>query len=207
MYIPKHNQMQNQDELISFIQSHSFGILFSNSGNGPIASHLPFLIERTPGGNLLLITHMAKANLHWKAKDCEALVVFSGPHAYISPTWYGADYLVVPTWNYTAVHAYGKLQILEDQSELISILEKTTAYFESSQPKPWKPDFVQSDAQLQLIKAVIAVKIELTSLEGKWKLSQNHPAENVQNVAQALEEQNDPDAAAVAQLMRTQSIS
>jgi transcriptional regulator len=202
MYIPKHFQMHEEADLISYIQSNSFGILFTQTANGPVASHLPFLIEKNRDGSLTLITHMAKANFHWKAHDCEALVVFQGPHAYISPTWYGPEYPAVPTWNYTAVHASGTLKVEEDDANVISILEKMTDYFEASQPVPWRPDFSPSSFMLPMTKALVGVRIELTSLEGKWKLSQNHPAENVQNVAQALDQQQDHESARVAQLMR-----
>jgi transcriptional regulator len=202
MYIPKHFQVHEVVDLISYIQSNSFGILFTQTANGPVASHLPFLIEKNRDGSLTLITHMAKANFHWKAHDCDALVVFQGPHAYISPTWYGPEYPAVPTWNYTAVHASGTLKVEEDDANVISILEKMTDYFEASQPVPWRPDFSPSSFMLPMTKALVGVRIELTSLEGKWKLSQNHPAENVQNVAQALDQQQDHESARVAQLMR-----
>jgi transcriptional regulator len=202
MYIPKHFQVSEEADLISYIQSNSFGILFTQTANGPIASHLPFLIEKNPDGALKLVTHMAKANFHWKAHDHEALVVFQGPHSYISPTWYGAEYPAVPTWNYTAVHASGTLKVEEGEANVISILEKMTDYFEASQPVPWRPDFSQSSSMLPMTKAVVGISVELTTLEGKWKLSQNHPAENVQNVARALDQQQDPESARVAQLMR-----
>src|SRR5947209_1548955 len=115
MYIPKVNEVTDKPKLFEFIRANSFAILVSNSPAGSIASHLPLMLDETRGANGILIGHMARANSQWNSIAGDVLTIFHGPHAYISPTWYGESGYV-PTWNYAAVHAVGKLTLIEDKS-------------------------------------------------------------------------------------------
>ena len=118
MYIPAAFQQTDKTKLHDFIEANSFGLLVSTHGGEPFATHLPFLLERDAGPHGCLVGHVARANPQWHGLDGQTvLAVFSGPHAYVSPTWYEAEN-VVPTWNYVAVHAYGPCRLVEDPDRL-----------------------------------------------------------------------------------------
>src|SRR5262245_55705052 len=199
MYIPRAFAETDQTKLFKFIRANSFGILFSQHQGEPWATHLPFLLEGEGASNGVLWGHFAKANPHWQDAEGEVLVVFSGPHAYISPTWYQTEN-TVPTWNYLAVHAYGRLTLVQEQAELLSLLERMVNYYEAGRPTPWKfepsVEFYQ-----KLAGGVVGFKIELTRLEGKRKLNQNHPLERQQRVVEALQQSPDQVEQAIAHLM------
>jgi transcriptional regulator len=140
MYIPAAFAETDLAKLDDFIELNSFGLLVSQVEGLPFATHLPFLLERTTGPHGTLLGHMARANPQWReAGGQTGLAIFSGPHAYISPTWYEAEQ-VVPTWNYTAVHAYGRLQIVEDEGALLEIVERSVRVYENAMPRPWSFD-------------------------------------------------------------------
>lgn len=201
MYVPSAFAVADPDTLFAFIERHSFALLVSPVGGVPFASHLPFLLDRTAGPHGTLIGHMARANPHWKELGhSTALVVFSGPHAYVSPTWYEAEN-TVPTWNYTAVHAYGRATIVEDPDVLLEIVRRMVAVYEAGMPQPWEFD-TTGPIVGRLLGQIVGFRIEIERLEGKWKLNQNHPAERRDKVIRALEGQGGGDAAAVAALMR-----
>src|SRR4051812_6154218 len=122
MYNPHAFRVEDRKSLLDFIRSNSFGILVSRKINGLMATHIPLLVEEMSDGGLKLIGHMAKANGQWQSDESEVLVIFSGPHTYISPSWYDEPNSV-PTWNYVAVHAEGKLKLLDD-ARLSEVLEK-----------------------------------------------------------------------------------
>lgn len=195
MYTPKRFEVNDKEKLIHFIKENSFGILFSQNDKGPVATHLPFLIKGDT-----LIGHMAKMNGQWKAIDNEVLVVFSGPHAYISPSWY-EETDVVPTWNYTAVQVYGEFRPVFEGEELEGILADTVHFYESSMPEPWEMD-TQNDYYNRSLKAIVGFKIKITRMEGKWKLNQNHSRVRQERVVRQLEKRQDPNARAIAELMR-----
>lgn len=199
MYIPRAFAVTDQERLFAFIRAYSFGILFSQSNGQPCATHLPFLLETDNGPNGTLWGHFAKANPHWKEIDGEVLAVFSGPHAYISPTWYEAEN-TVPTWNYTAVHACGHITLVQEKEELLRIVRDTAHFYEASMPNPWQFDPSQEFYQ-KLIGGVVGFKIEIARLEGKWKLNQNHPLERQQKVVKALQDSKDQNEQAIAALM------
>jgi hypothetical protein len=135
MYIPTAFAEPDLSKLHDFIDQHSFGLLVSQVDGLPFASHLPLLLERTAGPHGTLVGHMARANPQWReAVGKTVLAIFSGPHAYISPTWYEAEQ-VVPTWNYTAVHAYGKVETIEDEGALLDIVQKTVRVYEQAMPR------------------------------------------------------------------------
>jgi len=121
MYIPPSFAKTDRTKLFDFIEQHNFGLLISQLGDEPAAVHVPLLLDRHAGTSGILVGHMAQANPQWQAKDRNVLVVFSGPHVYISPSWYEAEN-VVPTWNYVAVHVYGTLHIVEKGEATLKIL-------------------------------------------------------------------------------------
>src|SRR5262245_46172618 len=201
MYVPPHFAVSDLTQLHDLIERYSFGLLISQVGGVPFASHLPFLLDRTAGPHGTLLGHVARANQHWRELAGQtALAVFSGPHAYVSPTWYEADN-VVPTWNYVAVHAYGRAAVVEDRVALLDIVQRTVAVYESALPRPWTFDGSSSYAGRQL-GAIVGFRIEIERLEGKWKLNQNHPIERRKKVAAILGGQSGEDSRGVAELKR-----
>lgn len=200
MYIPTYFRQTDVNKLHDLIEANSFGLLVSAQDGPPFATHLPFLLERGAGTHGTLVGHLARANPHWRGLDGrEVLAVFSGPHAYVSPSWYEAEN-VVPTWNYVAVHAYGVCRLVEEPEALTRILTATVATYEAPMPEPWAPDAASEYAQ-KMVRAVVGFRIQIGRLEGKWKLNQNHPRERREKVIRALERSGGADARAVARLM------
>lgn len=143
---------------------------------------------------------MARANPQWQhAVSHTVLAIFSGPHAYISPTWYEAEN-VVPTWNFVAVHAYGIFHVVEEPPALLQIVRDFVCFFESSMPQPWTLNG-ESDYVERLLRQIVGFRIEITRLEGKWKLNQNHTEERREKVVVALQKQTDEDSLAIAVMM------
>lgn len=200
MYIPAAFQQTKIAEMHDLIERASFGVLISQANCEPLVTHLPFLLNRADGDHGSLLGHFAKANEHWQHLIGQTvLAVFSGPHAYISPSWYQAEH-VVPTWNYVAVHAYGTIELVNTPTELFQILNDSVAKYESSMPKPWS--FDQQAAFIdRLAKQIVGFRLNITRLEGKWKLSQNHPLERREKVMGALSQQGE-ESQAVAAYMR-----
>ena len=199
MYVPAHFAQTDPAKLFDFIEQNSFGLLMSQLAGEPFATHLPLLLDREASLHGTLIGHVARANPHWQTTDGNVLAVFSGPHSYISPSWYQAEN-VVPTWNYLAVHAYGKLQIVEDHAASVKIVQDFVAFYEKSMPRPWtvSPDDSFVD---KMVRSVVCFRIELSRLEGKWKLNQNHPRERREKVIDALKHRSDENSQAIAALM------
>jgi transcriptional regulator len=199
MYIPKYFAEADPEKLFDFIQANSFGILFSQREGHPYATHLPFLVERAAEPNGRLWGHLAKANPHWHELAGEVLVVFPGPHAYISPAWYEAE-KVVPTWNYVAVHVYGQITLTHDEEQLLQIVRDSVAFYEAGRPEPWQLDG-STEYIHKMLKGIVGFKIEITRLEGKWKLNQNHAVTRQAKVATALSRSSDQNEQAIASLM------
>lgn len=201
MYIPAAFLETDAEKLCAFIQEYSFGLLVSEHAGAPFATHLPLLLDRTAGPQGCLIGHLARANPQWQEADGKTfLAVFSGPHAYISPAWYQAEQ-VVPTWNYAAVHAYGVMRTIHDPDALFQIVGQYVDFFESTMNVPWKFDASGEFAQ-KMIAGIVGFRIEITRLEGKWKLSQNQPRERREKVVHALTTRSDEGSQAIAELMR-----
>jgi transcriptional regulator len=189
--------------LFDLIEQHSFGLLVSNIDGVPFATHLPLLLDRTVAPHGCLIGHMARANSHWEQADGKtALAVFSGPHAYVSPTWYEAEN-VVPTWNYVAVHAYGTFRAIHERDSLLQIVGQYVDYFEATLPDPWKFD-PTNDYAKKMAGAIVGFRIEISRLEGKWKLNQNQPRDRREKVVAALRASGDEDSRSVAELIQLQ---
>lgn len=199
MYIPKSFEVTDTLKLIDFINKNSFGILFSETDGLPFATHLPFLVKERDD-HVYLFGHMAKANPHWKQIRDQVLVVFPGPHAYISPAWY-EEINTVPTWNYLAVHVYGKFIVIDDNDEMMQVMSDTVDFYESSMPNPWTMDKNDGEFNNGLLKAIVAFKIKINKIEGKWKLNQNHSVERQRNLIKHLNLSDDHNSKEIANLM------
>jgi len=200
MYIPASFAETDSIKLQAFMRQHSFATLVSRNEIGIVASHLPLLFQASAGQLGSFIGHMARANPQWREVQGEVMALFTGPHAYVSPSWYETQG-TVPTWNYAVVHAYGTFHVVEDRESLLDILHRTVEYYESPRPEPWTIDQTAPNLD-QLMRGITGFRIEITRLEGKWKLSQNHPEERRLRVIKALEERPDEDAQAIAAMMK-----
>lgn len=197
MYTPGSFARSELDELHSFVEQHAFATLISASppeSDEPLATHLPLLLDRAASRHGTLTGHFARANPHWKsAADRSVLAIFHGAHAYISPSWYKATN-VVPTWNYIAVHAHGRLRLIDDRGQLLECVRRLVAAYESSRPEPWTLERAEPQFIDRLLDGIVGFTIEVQRWEGKWKLSQNHDAQRQDRVIAAL--LNEPSNAA-----------
>jgi transcriptional regulator len=205
MYVPAHFKVDDPAALKAFMGENSFATLITHSEGNSLASHLPVLCES--GEPLRLLGHMARANPQWRhfGNNSEVLVIFHGPHAYISPFWYEARE-AVPTWNYAAVHAYGRAKIIEDVSRAREVVENLTRHFEAERAAElfaqWSEPFVE-----KMLKGIVAFELELTRLEGKFKLGQNRCALDIANVLAALSRSQDQSDHALARFMSRQGLA
>ncbi len=171
MYIPQHFEVTDRKEILAFIKANAFGQLVSTVGGRLYSSHLPFFLSEDEQS---LICHVAKKNPQWEGiEEQEVLVTFQGSHDYVSPSWYSSP--GVPTWNYQAVHVYGKSQLITEAQELSRLVNEFTRIHESSLEQPWKPEYKDS-----LLNMIIGIEIKITELQCKYKLSQNR-SENDRN--------------------------
>ncbi len=197
MYNPKPFPVNDTERLVKFAREHNFGHLFSSGNGEPAVASIPMLVDdefrRIRG-------HMALANGLWKGQEGKkVLVLFAGPNHYISPGWYEEDH-AVPTWNYANVAASGQLRLIKDTEKKIEILDELTRIHEQSLGRDWWADW--SDPQYSgMLKAIVAFEIEVTNVEGKWKLSQNHPKEKCFNVIGNLGALGTPESMKIAEMM------
>jgi transcriptional regulator len=210
MYIPAHFRLDDRDQLEQFIQAHSFALLVSTLNGAPFASHLPVYLEPEKGPLGAIRGHLARANPQCETlvdNGQEVLLVFQGPHAYISPSWYPARrQQSVPTWNYTAVHVYGKVRQSDTQDALIETMSRLSRIYEAGKPSAWDPSEMEPGLLDKMASAVIGFEIEITRIEGKFKLSQNRSAEDISNVAVELEQLGDEMSIALAAMMRLNTV-
>lgn len=203
MYLPKLFANEDAPALLDFMRQNSFAMLVTQHEGRPFASHLPFeIVEKTAdSGQFFLQAHLARANPQWRSfsENEEALVIFWGPHAYVSSSWY--DHLNVSTWNYMAVHAYGKIRVM-DEPELRDALARLTRRYESGVEKPLFVEAMPADYVDRQLRGVVGFEIEITALEGKWKLSQNRSDGDHQRIVAELEKCQNADSQAVAAVMR-----
>jgi transcriptional regulator len=188
MYVPQHFSVDDLAHLHEVIRRNSFGVVTSLLDRQLMATHLPFMIDPSRGPNGTLLAHMARANPHWRGFDgkTEALVVFSGPHGYISPTWYETKAPKVPTWNYVAVHVYGAPVVRDDPAESRAHLAQVASINEAGRPNPWNIDDEPREFIDRMVPGVVAFEIPIARIEGKAKLSQNRPADERARVIAAL---------------------
>jgi transcriptional regulator len=177
MYIPKHFEIINEAEISKFIEANSFGQLISLHDSAIISTHMPFLFD---AGNRVLIGHLAKANPQWQQiQKQKVLVTLQGDHSYVSPSWY--ESAGVPTWNYQAVHIEGIAESFTDPGKLKHVVDTLTEQNESGYQNPWKPDYAAS-----MLRGIIGIEITITSIQCKFKLSQNRSAQDQSNVQEQL---------------------
>jgi transcriptional regulator len=183
MYIPATNQFTDEAEILEFMRRFSFATLITAKDNFPTATHLPFIVRRETG-HITLTAHFAKANDHWKdIENHTALIIFSEPHAYISPKHY--DKLQnVPTWNYVSVHAYGEGKIISDMEEVRNVLERTIDTYDPSYKGQWHD--LPEDYRRNMSKGIVAFKIVVKDIQAKKKLSQNKSDHEQQTIVTAL---------------------
>lgn len=200
-YIPPAFEETRLDVLHAFMREHSFATLVTTGSDGlPEATHVPLLLDTEPGELGTLTGHLARANRQWERLAAgEALVLFQGPHAYISPGWYEST-PAVPTWNYVVVHARGTARLIEDPPAVRALLSRMVRVYESAFTEPWSDEGLPEDWVTRLQGAIVAFEIEITQLQGKFKLSQNRPAADQRRVAQVLAQSPDPAVRHLAQL-------
>ena len=204
MYCPKAFAVSDPEQLQRFIERYSFATLVNTVDGHPFATHLPLLLDPSTSAHGALLGHMARANPQWRAFEGgqEVLAIFQGPHSYISPNWYKTA-PAVPTWNYATVHVYGVPRIIEDIERLAALVDRLTPVYESGMPQPWPGD-IPVDFKQKLLKAIVGFVIDITRIEGKFKLGQNRPLADQQAVAQRLATQADPIAHELSELTLAQ---
>ena len=202
VYLPPVFTETRPEILLAHIERHDFAVLVSHGSRGLAASRVPFLLERR-AENLFLQAHLARPNPQVAdlAEAEEVLVLFEGPHAYISPRWYATG-PAVPTWNYADVHAYGRPQLIEDKEWLLAFLRRLSDRHELGAAAPWRIEDQPASYISGMLNGVVGFEIRVNRLEGKFKLSQNRPASDRPRIIAALDASGDPTAAAVAALMR-----
>lgn len=204
MYIPGKFKIEETAVLHGLIRDYSFALVFSSDNGKGVATHLPLMLDSSRGKYGTLIGHLARANPHWKSWDenTELLVVFQGPHTYISPSMY-SDQRTVPTWNYAAVHAYGFPELVHDAVPLRRMVDELVDHHESLSATPWSYDDLEDDIN-GMLPAIVGFEIEITRLEGKFKLNQNKKPEDRKKVIEILAASESEMDRKVAEMMRLQ---
>jgi transcriptional regulator len=204
MYLPGHFAQPDLAALHALMREHPLAALVTLAPDGPSADHLPLELDPSAGEHGTLRGHVARANPLWRAAAGKAvLAIFSGPQAYVSPSWYpskAATHKVVPTWNYTVVHAHGVLRTVDDAPWLRALVGRLTDHFEAPRPAPWAVDDAPAEYVEQLLRAIVGIEIPIARLTGKWKLSQNRSAADLQGLAAGLAA-GSPEARAMAGLV------
>ncbi|TDY20253.1 PaiB family negative transcriptional regulator [Paraburkholderia sp. BL6665CI2N2] len=209
MYMPAHFEENRPEVLHRLIAEQPFGALITNGPNGLDANHVPFEFEvpSTAGETHgILRAHVARANPVWQeaAANPEALVIFQGPAAYISPNWYPSKHEAhrqVPTYNYMVVHAHGRIAVRDDESFVRGLVARLTRKMEAGEPVPWKMGDAPADFISQMLGAIVGIEIEVTRLVGKWKLGQNKAADDRRGAAETLLARASDEQKAVGQAM------
>ena len=206
MYLPPDFREDRVPVLHDAVRQASLGTLVTMGADGLEASHVPMLLDPEPSPYGTLSGHVARANGQWRrtAAHGAALAIFLGPQAYVSPSWYATKRQtgrVVPTWNYVAVHAAGALRFFDDTERLLALVTRLTETHEAGRTAPWAvsdapPEFIRAQ-----LKGIVGFELLIARLEGKWKLSQNRPAEDRGGVVEGLRRDGGADEAAVAELM------
>jgi transcriptional regulator len=199
MYIPKYYREEDAEAIRSFMRQHAFATLVSHSRQQLQATHLPLELVTQPNGGEVLQGHVARRNPQWRDFESgqQVLAIFTGPHAFISASWY--DHENVPTWNYQAVHVYGKVRLLEGEA-LLDALKRLVNHYEadtSIRVEGMSEDFLRSE-----LRGLIGFEIQIEDLQAKAKLSQNRDEQNQQSIVSALEKTGDPLSQQVAEEMK-----
>ncbi len=201
MNIPKPFQITDPEQIAAFIDSYNFALLITVSSGAAQISHVPLLYDRSRN---CLLGHLARANPHWRdLMDHEAVAVFNGPHAYVSPAWYRDP--GVPTWNYTVVHVHGRTDLIESEPELREIVTGLTAKHEQNRSQPWTLDTLNAETVASMLRNIVGFVIHIDRIEAKYKLSQNRSAEDRIGVVATLEGSDDSMSRELAAAMSSAS--
>lgn len=200
MYIPAAFRESRLDVLHGLMRAYSFGTLVSQLDGELWATHLPLLVDEARGPYGTLFGHIARPNPHARAFGSPALAIFQGPHGYISPSWYSVE-PAVPTWNYVVVHAAGTPRAVDEPRRIRAILDQTVATYEQALPRPWSMDGLPAEWVANMALGVIAFEMEITRIEGKYKLNQNRSADDVAGAAQGVRAHGGANGEALAHLM------
>jgi transcriptional regulator len=206
MYTPKAFEMTDLPMVHAAMRQSGLATLVTMTSSGLVATHLPLLLNETKGPYGTLTGHVSRANLQWKdtLPETDALIIFLGLDTYVTPNWYPAKHetgRVVPTWNYAAIHAYGRITFFEDPEQLRGVVTELTERFEAEFPAPWQVTDAPAtyiDAQL---KAIVGFDLEIRRLEGKQKFNQNRSLEDRMGVIEGLRGLQDERKTQVAELM------
>ena len=205
MYTPKHFVESRVEALHGLIRAYPFATLVTRAADGLTANHLPFELVGE-----VLHGHVARGNELARLDGAEVLLVFQGPDGYISPNWYPSKHETgreVPTWNYAVVHVHGRLRVIDDATWLRRLLETLTDHHEAVQPQPWKISDAPDDHIETSLRAIVGLEVSIARIEGKFKLSQNHPARNRAGVIAGLRERDGDGDAELAAWMSQQEES
>ncbi|RFZ84648.1 FMN-binding negative transcriptional regulator [Mucilaginibacter terrenus] len=198
MYTPKHFQMPDVREAVSFMQRYSFATMVNTLDGVPVATHIPFIVEQRDG-TIVLLSHFAKANPQAAASfNGTSLVIFSEPHAYISPSNY-EKVQNVPTWNYISVHAYGRAKLISDVADIEVLLKKMIGFYEQGYMQQW--DNLEDDYKLKMMKGIVAFEIVVDDLQAKKKLSQNRTEAEQQNIIETFSKSGDANERQIGKYM------
>jgi transcriptional regulator len=191
MYIHPLNAWENEPEITDFLRKNAFATLVTQVEHRSWATHLPFVLDQNPSGEPILLGHLAKANRQWKSISAneEALVIFQGPHAYISSSWYNHEN--VPTWNYLAVHVYGKIRLIEGE-ELMHHLKTLVDEYEHGRPNRVHVETMSESYVAGQVKALVGIEVKIEEVQASAKLSQNRDDVNYHHIVKKLEESPSP---------------
>jgi transcriptional regulator len=206
MYLPRHFDESRVDVLHGLIHAHPLGALVTLTAGGLDANHIPFEVDPEPAPFGTLRGHVARANPVWRdlTPDVEALVIFQGPDIYVSPAWYPTKQetgKVVPTWNYAVVHAHGRPRFIDDREWLRGFVTALTNRHESGRPDPWQVTDAPADYVESMLGAIVGLEIPITRLVGKWKMSQNRPAQDRGGVVDGLRREGGQAGATIADIV------
>lgn len=204
MYVPEYNRIEDNAVALAFARENPFAIVVSTCDGVPFATHIPVLVgERS--GQIVLTGHVAKANPHWKLleQEQESLVIFHGPHAYISPRLYESRESV-PTWNYAAVHVYGFATVFSEPSRLKEILLETARAFDPGYLDQWLA--LREEYRNAMLNHIVGFEIAAKRIEGKFKLSQNRSKRDQAKIIQSLQQSRDTAASGISRLMKEQGL-
>ena len=201
MYVPDHFREDRLEVLHGIIEENSFATLVSASPEGIIATHLPFLLDRSAGPLGMLRGHVARANPHWThLAQSEAVVIFLGSDAYVSPSWYATSGRV-PTWNYIAVHAYGTPRLIDDDSVLRRLIKETVARYESGFERPWDMSAIEERSVSGLLRGIVGFEIPIARIDGKRKLGQNRSRADREGMVRGLRAYSGASGTTIAELV------
>ena len=203
MYIPTPYLVEDQEVIVAFMRQFDFAAIVSySSATGLVASHVPVLI-REVGSELHIVGHVARGNSHWRLMQAqsESMVIFQGPHGYVSPTWY-AESLAVPTWNYAVVHAYGTARVREDAAFIAEVVQDLTRRYEQHREHGWSAEAVPEESYTKLLNAIVGFEIPISRCEAKFKLGQNRSVDDRAGAIAGLERESSSSAHELARFMR-----